>query len=401
MKRFAPTCVDLFCGAGGLSLGFQQAGVTVIHAIDNDRAAVKTYRHNLGGDVVLGGITEDTELPTASIVIGGSPCQGFSSSGRRRDSDDRNSLVVVFAQLIVRHRPLGFVFENVEGFLTAEAGKRVIDLLAPLIETGYCIHLRKINAANYGVPQHRKRVFAIGGLGWPPSFPPLTHNAYGAPGALRIHPHLPLTPTLEEALAGLPEPSITPPGTPQDHYCRPLNGIDLMRAQMLKPGQTMRDLPKDLWHESYRARAYRRVMDGTPTEKRGGPPAGIRRLRPDEPSKAITGGACRDFIHPHENRNLTMRECARIQTFPDKIAFYGTASKRLQLIGNAVPPQLAKVIALQLLQDLQNAAPGCTPGALLSFEPTVSTGMSPALQRTTELVERSFMPPQIQERLRL
>ena len=148
----------------------------------------------------------------------------------------------------------------------------------------------------------------------------------------------------------------------------------------MKPGQTMRDLPKELWHDSYCRRAYRRVMDGTPTERRGGAPAGIRRLMPDAPSKAITGGALSEFLHPSEDRNLTLRECARIQTFPDDFAFRGTCAEQAQLIGNAVPPLLAAAIARSLAADLRAAKPNEGKGQLLSFVPTLSKGMSPILE---------------------
>lgn len=139
------TVVDLFSGAGGLSLGFQRAGWRVLESHDHFEAAAATYRRNLGDRITCGNIH-------------------------------------VFAQIIVKHKPCAFVFENVEGFLTAEDGGRVLELLAPLVQAGYRIHLRKVNAANYGVPQHRKRVVAIGGLGWEPTFPEPTHRAYGAPG---------------------------------------------------------------------------------------------------------------------------------------------------------------------------------------------------------------------------
>jgi DNA (cytosine-5)-methyltransferase 1 len=254
-------------------------GFRSVRAIDHFNPAVETYRANLGDRVTCGEITEDAEIPDSTVMAGGPPCQGFSSAGQRRPGDTRNTLVSVFARLVSRSRPRAFLFENVEGFLTAEGGNRIFDLLEPLITAGYRIHLRKINAANFGVPQHRKRVIAIGGLGWDPPFPEATHAAYGAPGAHPGGRHLPLTPTLAEALAGLPAVSPTPPGDLAGHFHPPLQEEDLRRVQQLAPGQTMRDLPKELWHESYRRRAFRRVMDGTPTERRGGAPAGIRRLR--------------------------------------------------------------------------------------------------------------------------
>ncbi len=389
--RTAPNCVDLFCGAGGLSLGLRMAGFDLVCAVDSRSPAIQTYQQNLGDHAREQQIAEEIELPDADVIAGGPPCQGFSSAGMRRQGDARNTLVSLFARIVVRQRPLAFVFENVEGFLTSEDGAYVLDLLCPLIEAGYCIHLRKVNAANFGVPQHRKRVIVIGGLGWNPTFPEPTHTAFGAPGAGLAgngHPH---TPTISDALAGLPIPTTEPPGDPAGHFYRPLLGVDLERAQALKPGQRMADLPETLWHDSYRRRAYRRVVDGTPTERRGGPPSGVRRLVADEPCKAITGGALSEFLHYSENRNLTLRECARVQTFPDDFLFSGSVSEQAVLIGNAVPPLLAKVFGEALARDVAAAFPRGGKGKLLSFVPTLSNGMSPSLAKVVDRVQSLFM----------
>lgn len=311
------TVVDLFAGAGGLSLGFARAGAKVVAAFDNWPAAVETYRSNLGDHVSGGDIHRDLDVPDADVVTGGPPCQGFSSAGMRRAEDERNTLVGEFSRLIAKRRPRAFVFENVEGFLTGAGGQFVFELLDPLIAAGYRIHVRKVNAANYGVPQHRKRVVAIGGLGWDPSFPRGTHAAFGAPGAhLANGRRSEMTPTIDDALRVLPAAVAEGEPTARDHTYEPLRGDDLARARLLKPGQSMRDLPEELWHESYKRRAFRRVMDGTPTERRGGAPCGVRRLKPNEPSKAITSGALREFLHPHEDRGLTVRECAVLQRVP-------------------------------------------------------------------------------------
>lgn len=400
-----PTFIDLFCGAGGLSAGFQEAGFRCVYAIDNNQSALDTYQHNFQDHIQQDDITEDLVLPRADVIIGGPPCQGFSSAGMRRIDDKRNSLVRVFSELVVRHSPKAFVFENVEGLLTSSDGDRVFDLLDPLIESGYRIHLHKINAANYGVPQHRKRVLAIGGLGWEPTFPEQTHMAFGAPGASKAFRYLPLCPTLADVLGELPSPTEKPPGIPQGHYTRPLSDLDLRRIRLLQPGQTMRDLPDELWHDSYRRRAYRRVMDGTPTERRGGAPFGVRRLHGDQPSKAITSGAISEFVHPTENRFLTWRECARIQTFPDSFVFVGTMAECILQIGNAVPPRLAEVVARRLKIDLQaNLGTTHFEGALLTFVPTISTGRSPALEALCERVEARYFAkihPIEKEQLRL
>ncbi|MHB1958757.1 MAG: DNA cytosine methyltransferase [Acidobacteriaceae bacterium] len=385
-----PTIVDLFCGAGGLSYGFQKAGFSVSFAADFNSAAVETYNSNFDHRAEIVDLSSPVPMPSADVVVGGPPCQGFSSAGARRPGDRRNNLVSVFAEKIVELRPRAFVFENVEGFLTGENGGRVLDLLEPVLGAGYRVHLRKVNAANFGVPQHRKRVIAIGGLGWDPSFPISTHTAFGAPGAMLASKYLPLAPSLIDALADLAHPPVEPPGFPQGHFYRPLTGVDLDRAEALKPGMTMRDLPEALHHESYRRRANRRVMDGTPTERRGGAPAGIRRLRHDEPSKAVTGGARSEFLHPFENRNLTIRECARLQTFPDDFHFFGTVSEQMQLIGNAVPPLFALQIARSLSDDLATAQKKHARGRLLSFVPTLSNGYSPALQNVVDTVNRQL-----------
>lgn len=391
MSKKTLTVLDLFCGAGGLSLGFKWAGYELVLAVDNNEAALQTYAANLGSHCkALDLSNPDVHLPSTSIIIGGPPCQGFSSAGARRDGDNRNSLVACYAGIIVRLRPRAFIFENVEGFLTAENGMRVFDLLSPLLEAGYRIHLQKVNCANFGVPQHRKRVIAVGGLGFNPTFPSPTHTAYGAPGALLASKHLPLAPTIMETIGNLPTASTCPPGCPQGHFYRPLEGTDLERAVALKPGMTMKDLPDSFHHTSYRRRAFRRVMDGTPTERRGGAPAGIRRLKPDEPSKAITGGARSEFLHPVKNRHLTLRECARLQTFPDEFVFCGTQAEQAQLIGNAVPPLFGLTIARSLAADLSLNQSIAQQGALLSFLPTLSRGYSPALRQMTDDVLRTF-----------
>lgn len=387
----ALTYVDLFCGAGGLSLGLMSAGLKPVRAYDHFDAAVATYRRNIGAHVEDTEIHDAMVLPRATIIAGGPPCQGFSSAGQRRIGDKRNTLVSVFASLVAQHRPAMFLFENVEGFLTAENGAYVLDLLEPLVAAGYRIHLRKVNAANYGVPQHRKRVLGIGALGFDPAFPAPTHRASGAPGAQRAgRRDLPSTPTVLDALAGLGPPSLSAPGIPTGHFAMPLDDEDLARVSSLREGQTMRDLPEHLWHESYRRRAFRRVKDGMPTERRGGAPCGIRRLVGNQPSKAITSGARAEFIHPREDRYLTMRECARIQGFPDEFEFVGRQADQHILVGNAVPIVLAHIVGETLARDLRASRRVRKPGALLSFVPTLAEGMSPALARTAAQVQRTF-----------
>lgn len=386
-----PTVVDLFCGCGGLTLGLVAAGYRSTLAIDRWPAALETFRRNIGDHVHESDVAVAPPLPECDLIVGGPPCQGFSSAGLRQQSDTRNSHVRDFSSIIAECRPKAFIFENVEGFLTAGNGTYVRDFLAPTIAAGYSIHLRKVNAANFGVPQHRKRVIAVGGLGFDPGFSAFTHRAFGAPGADLAQVGCNSARTVGEALVGLPTASTEAPGVPTGHWFRPLSGDDLTRARLLGPGQTMRDLPEELWHQSYRRRAMRRVMDGTPTEKRGGPPAGVRRLRVDEPSKAITGASLHDFLHPTEDRALTLREAARLQTFPDGFEFFGSQSERIQMVGNSVPPGMAEAVGRYLIGRLPELSKRPTGrGELVTFVPTLSTGMSPSLQAASWMVMKEF-----------
>lgn len=387
--------VDLFSGCGGFSHAFQDAGFEIVQSFDHWKPAVATYRANFKHDIQSCEISPLLDLPKADVIIGGPPCQGFSSAGLRKQGDKRNSLVEVFSSLIVKHLPTAFVFENVEGFLTGEGGQHVFSLLDPLIEAGYRIHFRKVNASTFGVPQHRKRVVAIGGLGWSPSFPEHTYASRGAPGASALNRvGMPETPSVEDALRGLPCAVMNRKGEEAelpDHVYSLFGEADQARARLLKQGQRMRDLPEEYWHESYKKRANRRVMDGTPSERRGGAPSGLRRLMADEPSKAITGGALREFVHPHDDRPLTIRECARLQQFPDSFLFCGTQAEKIQMIGNAVPLGLGRSIAAGLFRDMKDAHPSSGQnGRLLSFVPTVATAMSPALAKLTRKVQTKY-----------
>jgi DNA (cytosine-5)-methyltransferase 1 len=187
--------------------------------------------------------------------------------------------------------------------------------------------------------------------------------------------------TLRDAIEDLEESA----STDIDHIPRQETGIRLERILALKPGQTMKDLPSELQHNSFKRRANRRVSDGTPSEKRGGAPSGLKRLIYDEPSLTITSTSTSEFLHPSKNRVLTVRECARIQTFPDKFVFCGTEQQKMLQIGNAIPPLLADSLIKQILScDEGNVA--SVPAGLIDYNVTKSSAMSPALSRTCALL---------------
>ena len=411
-----PTSISLFSGAGGCSLGFQQAGYDIRFAMDIDPDAVNSYRRNFTGTPYeaadIREFNADTLLQRAQldrgeldILLGGPPCQGFSSAGVKAGEDPRNSLLRHYVRLLEEVRPKWFLMENVEGLLTNAGGSHIYHAVAAFLEAGYSVNVEKVYAQGYGVPQRRKRVLIVGNrLGHDFMFPdPVTRftgNIFRKGEITFLTAIGDLPPAAEnsnEAVAFRKQPqnelqaylrgkakAVT------DHYSPALSKIQLERVQNLRGGQTMKDLPEHLQHESFRRRAFRRVMDGTPVEKRGGAPSGLKRLFSNEPSLTITSAATREFVHPTEDRLLTLRECARLQTFPDWFEFAGSAASRIQQIGNAIPPILARSVGEHIAEKygfaLKYSGTGCPS---LRFCLTRSDGMSPALSQTESLFVRT------------
>lgn len=386
--------IDLFSGAGGLACGFEQAGLSPLFASDNWHVAAETYRENHPRTPFIEADIRDLpesrtglgiETVNPLVVAGGPPCQGFSSAGSRNPDDPRNTLVGYYADLATRLQPDVIVFENVEGFLTQAKGRYVIDLLRPLVCDGYRVRLEKHNVAHFGVPQFRKRVIAIAARErHPDPLTPIT-SAKGMPGAELIGHGLPLVEGVAAYLKRFDSATNDPLST-----IKPASELDQERIVRIPQGGTMRDLPAELQHDSWSERANRRVQDGTPSERRGGAPSGMRRLRSSEPSKAITSAATREFIHPIEDRFLTQREAALLQTFPANYMFQGSQSDINTLIGNAVPPTFAYAVALSVVSTLTQDRIIGLDGGIDSLVVTNSTGLSPALARTIALVEEEF-----------
>jgi len=384
------TAINLFCGAGGLALGLEEAGFRTALAVDNWPVAATTFGDNFPDTPTATTDVYDLDrrkllrmagLSSApDLIAGAPPAQGFSTARTRWVDDQLNDLVSKFADLVASVKPRAFLFLNAEGFLTVEKGQFVLDLLEPTVLAGYRVGVKKVNTANWDVPQLRKYVVVVGTLDSDtPVFHP-TRQAYGSPGANKPeHANLPLTMTVDDALSGLGKPSDEPPGDPVDHYSYVPSRIVRRRIALLKEGDTMRDLPPRFQHPSYQRRANRRVSDGTPREHRGGAPFGIRRLFGDEPSKTITGNSIRELVHPHENRFLTLRECARLQTFPDWFLFAGEQENKEKLIANAVPPVFAKMLGKKIARALVNGDHKTKGGTLEYFDVTSTSNASPAL----------------------
>ena len=408
-----PTAISLFAGAGGCSLGFGQAGYEVRFATDIDPDAVESYRRNFPRtpcemadirDLTADGILKRIGLKPGEldVLLGGPPCQGFSSAGVKSGDDPRNSLLSHYVRLLEGIRPKWFVMENVEGLLTSGGGLHVRDTVAAFLEAGYSLNVEKVYAQGYSIPQRRKRVLIVGNrLGHDFTFPePVTRfsGSIFRKGEVTFAcavGDLPPAGTEGDELLPFREPPRNELQTylrgdaqnVTDHYSVALSEVQLERVRNLRPGQTMKDLPEHLQHDSFRRRAFRRVMDGTPVEKRGGAPSGLKRLFADEPSLTITSAATREFVHPTEDRLLTLRECARLQTFPDGFVFVGSAASRIQQIGNAIPPMLARVIGEHIAGEYGFGLRYNGNGhASLRFCLTRSEGMSPALAQTESLL---------------
>lgn len=414
--------ISLFSGAGGFSYGFSRAGLKPLFGAEIDSDACNSYELNIGspchqldlGTVEPAVLKEMAGGEQPFIIIGGPPCQGFSTAGPRNAKDPRNRLIFNYLAIVESLSPRWFIFENVEGLLTSGGGRDVAKLVQAFVRLGYSVRLQKVSLAAYGVPQTRKRVLIIGNrLGIEFDFPRETHS-YDSGKTKKASP-LPMAPTLDAALAGLgsaasdkstvvayasakpcsPFDALMREGNPSDGVTQHFQSSDVrmkMQIELLMPGQTMKDLPPELWHKSFRRRANRRVSDGTPTEKRGGAPSGIKRLHGHLQSLTITGAASREFIHPREHRPLTIRECARIQTFPDHYQWEGNSASVIQQIGNAVPPMAAQVLAQHIAildgqfgSGLQTPNQRTKPG-LLGFVLTEASGMSPALKNTQALL---------------
>jgi DNA (cytosine-5)-methyltransferase 1 len=422
--------ISLFSGAGGLSMGFANAGIKPAFGVDINIDACSTYESNLGIpchnlDLSNKDFSQLLNLLTpyqdVLAVIGGPPCQGFSTAGSRNRFDPRNQLIFNYLAIVEKIRPKWFLFENVEGLLTSNNGKSVFELVCRFIDLGYSLRLEKVNFAAYGLPQSRKRVIIIGNrLGAEFNFPFETHS-FDAGKHNKILPLFPNSPTLSEAISGLPSASERECWVPYtnkkgineyDRFIRRFNKLDavnhhfsspshneLERYKLLKCGQTMKDLPETLWHPSYRKRAFRRVLDGMPTEKRGGAPIGVKRLHLNQCSPTITSASSRELIHPLIDRPLTLRECARLQSFGDEYVFKGATSSIATQLGNAFPPLAAKIFAQLIIQfeGSDNTFGALQKAQLLGYRLTDALGMSPKLMQTDSLL-KSLMSNQAQEK---
>lgn len=369
--------IDLFAGCGGLSLGFEMAGFSVPLAIEIDEWASETYKKNHPSTKV---ITEDitkildllTLLPknisTVDGIIGGPPCQGFSLSGNRDKNDPRNSLFMEFVRFVKFFKPRFFVMENVTGILSMKTKKG--DNVSKLIKeefnsAGYTLENFILNAAEFGVPQNRIRVFFIGLRN-----DILYDKEKIRPKGFLFGDH---QLTIADAIMDLPQIDAGK-GTDiaeyttcafnkyqewarknssavHNHVAMKHTERLIKRFEQIKFGQSVADVAKE----------YQQRKRGE-ADKISGKVYSQNNMRPypDKPSPTIPASFQSNFIHPYLNRNYTAREGARLQSFPDSYVFCGKRTtmsweknlSQYQQIGNAVPPLLAKAIAKSIADYL-------------------------------------------------
>lgn len=330
------TFIDCFSGAGGLSLGLKSAGFTPLAAFDMDPLSVATYNRNISQCAFVADVTQlsGTELMQRArvrpgdldLLVGGPPCQGFSRQRRGPDSDSRNDLIFEFQRLVEELQPKSFLMENVSA-ITGGRGKAILSKLEMSLRSlGYELHRSVMDAAEHGVPQHRRRLFLVG-------FRQdiLVNFAFPAPGNTFA--------TVRNAIGDLPPPS--PELAELHHTPDNISALNRIRISHVPEGGGRNDIPVGL----------RLACHAVSTEVAGH--RGVYgRLSWDKPSGTITT-KCNSFTrgrfaHPTENRNITMREAARLQSFPDTFIFEGSKVHVAHQVGNAVPPLLGQHLGFSI-----------------------------------------------------
>lgn len=340
------TFIDLFSGCGGLSLGFEMAGFESLLAIDFWQDALDTYVHNRSNANVLCGdlskidpseIKRQYGISEVDVIIGGPPCQGFSVAGKRIIDDERNKLYESFVNFVRVFKPRAFVMENVPTILSMGGGMIKEAILNDFTSLGYRVSVEVLTASDYGVPQNRRRAVFVG--------------IYGDREFQFPKPISSTKVSSKEALCDLPETSIVaggqypvPPLSEYQKWARVgSNGvynhditIHTKRTQgiisMVPDGGNYKNLPEELWETRKVHIAW-------------------TRLNSKKPSFTIDCGHNHHF-HYEFNRVPTVRESARLQSFPDKFVFLGNKGSQLKQVGNAVPPLLAYAISKQLIKFL-------------------------------------------------
>ena len=336
--------LDLFCGAGGLSYGFKLAGFSIVGGVEWDKAAMETHSTNFKSKFEFCGdikeISDETiikNLKGVDVIIGGPPCQGFSSANRheKEKDDPRNKLFFEYLRFIRILHPKVFVIENVKEILTKDNGfakNRIIEITE---ELGYSVNVEVLNASEYGVPQVRRRAIFVGiasDLGCKFDFNNLTKVSKPV--------------TVYEAIVDIcyPDQNIKnkflnyakDTDVLYNHNPKKPNDKVIERMKYVPQGGNWKDVPPELWD----------------TQRDNRHSSAYKRLSFNEPSITIDTGHM-NYFHPIFHRVPTVRESARLQSFPDSFIFCGNQGEQYRQVGNAVPPLMAKEIAKEIMRILK------------------------------------------------
>lgn len=333
--------IDLFCGCGGLSLGFEKAGFNILVGIDNWKDAINTFQKNHTDSKTIcadlstldpSSVAEIISCKPVHAIIGGPPCQGFSIAGKRIVDDERNTLYKSFVRMVKYFKPQVFVLENVPNILTMGGGIIKEAIINDFQDLGYTVTTQVMTASDYGVPQNRKRAIFVG----------TRKEAF-------VYPEPFETPkvTAWEAISDLPENSI------KDGDKYPVDALSDYQKLMRKDSDGVYNHETSV-HNEQTTRIISMVPDGGNYKDLPAEFQEIRkvhiawtRLNSQKPSFTIDTGH-RHHFHYKFNRIPTVRESARIQSFPDDFIFYGSKTSQCKQVGNAVPPLMAQAIARTL-----------------------------------------------------
>ena len=383
-RKKRPIAVDLFAGAGGMTLGFEQAGFDVLASVEIDPVHCATHQFNFPMCSIL--CQDVAELRGSEIrkksaigrreidvVISGSPCQGFSMMGKRDVDDPRNSLIFHFQRLVLELKPKFFVMENVPGIASGEHKELLNILISYFLEAGYKVeeNYQVLNAVNYGVPQARKRLFLIGckkdfEL---PKYPQPTTILPKIKVAKRYKKvNLPAVPTVWDAIGDLPEVEnysellhrdwVIAEYGKSSTYASIMRGIDGLDDDYSYD----REYDRQILSCSLRTKHSQECMERFLAAKHGEkePISRFYKLHPEGVCNTLRAGTDRARgaytsprpIHPIAPRCITVREAARLHSYPDWFRFHVTKWHGFRQVGNSVPPRLAKVVAAQIISAL-------------------------------------------------
>ena len=396
--------VSLYSGCGGMDLGFIQAGFEVIWAIDNDKSACDTYRFNLGEKIQNKNIhnINFNDIPDMDILIAGPPCQGFSTVGKMHPDDKRNNLLELIPSIIEIKKPNIIFIENVRGLTAVKGGNTLNDFIANLIRLGYRVEYEIINSCDVGIPQNRQRIIIFANkIGLVNFFDTFIKNykldkktLHGVIGDIEnigtLSNHYYSKKFSEEYVSIMKKisegqklcntrlgkssihtwdiPEVYGETTDREKYILLLiaknrrlkrfrkkeswqdaSPLSLNEIREIAGGKVSTEEIRKLVEKNYLVEKFEGLFDIKNTFN-----GKFRRPRYDKPSEAILTNysSPRNYIHPKKNRPFTVRECARIQSFPDNFLFKGTINDQYRMIGNAVPPVLARFLALHLKEML-------------------------------------------------